>query len=79
MPMPLGRRLQLADCLHDPPAEEAVVAGLASLPMTDRVAALSDLASMVHASARGGREREAFLGLARRLAVPVHEAEGLLT
>jgi hypothetical protein len=78
MPVSVGRRVELSTKLVDPPDMEEVVMGLSDLPAQERIAALQDLAPFVNASARGEREKKAFLDLAERIAVPTAEAERLL-
>jgi hypothetical protein len=78
MPVSVGRRVELSTKLVDPPAMEDVVSGLSNLTAPERLAALQDLAPFVNASARGAREKKAFLDLAERIAVPRGDAERLL-
>ncbi len=77
-PVPVNRRLQLGEQLLAPPELEAVVRAMSELPLAERMAALRDLAPMVHASARGDDERAAFLDIASRLGVNAGDAERLL-
>lgn len=78
LPISIGRRVELSGKVLDPPALDDVVAGLVELSPRERAAALRDLAPLVNASARGQRERDAFLDLAERIAVPREDAARLL-
>jgi uncharacterized tellurite resistance protein B-like protein len=78
LPVSAPRRVDLCTQVVDPPEMDEVVAGLVALSHGDRVEALRDLAPLVAASARGRRERDAFLELAERIGVLRSVAEGLL-
>ncbi len=77
-PISVGRRLDLGEQLHAPPALDDLVTQVAALPMDERLAVLRDLAPMVHASARGQQERAAYLDVARRFGVDEARAAALL-
>ena len=77
-PLPVSKRLDLAALLHAPPQLEDVVAGLVQLPLDERTETLRQLVPMILASARGDRERIAFLELADRITVGRDRAVELL-
>jgi uncharacterized tellurite resistance protein B-like protein len=77
-PVPVHRRLDLGEQLTAPPDLDAVVSALTELPVEERRAALRDVAPMVHASARGDAEREAFLSIAGRVGIGQGEAAAMI-
>jgi uncharacterized tellurite resistance protein B-like protein len=79
MPVSIGRRLELQAKLHEPPTLEDLSTSLMALDEPQRREVLRELAPLVHASARGEREREVFLQLADRIALTPAEAERLLS
>jgi tellurite resistance protein len=78
LPLADDRRSAAQAWIDDPPDLDDVVGGLAAMDPEERGIALISLAPVVHATARGGRERTAFLDLAERVAVPRPDAERLL-
>lgn len=78
MPLPPARRVDLAGILYEPPKLEDVGERLRALDMEAREAVLYDIVPLVKASARGDREREAYLELADLAAVSRERAEKLL-
>ena len=67
LPIPVGRRVELSELLHSPPTFEALVERLMTLDTAERVRALHSLVPLLRASRRGGRERELFFPLSRRV------------
>lgn len=67
LPIPVGRRVELSELLHSPPTFEALVERLMTLDTAERVRALHSLVPLLRASRRGGRERELFFSLSRRV------------
>lgn len=78
LPLPVNRRVDLAGILYDAPKLEDVGDKLKSMSLEDREAVLYDIVPLVKASARGERERQAYLQLADLAAVPKSKAEKLL-
>lgn len=78
LPVPPERREELRAKLDAPPAMDEVVGSLAAMEPDDRVIALRALVPIVHAAARGDREREVFLELADAVAVDRGRAERML-
>ncbi len=67
LPIPVGRRVELSELLHSPPTFDALVERLLTLDIGERVRALHSLVPLLRASRRGGRERELFFALSRRV------------
>ncbi|MBK7826606.1 hypothetical protein [Nannocystis sp.] len=67
LPIPVGRRVELSELLHSPPTFEALVERLMTLDTAERVRALHSLVPLLRASRRGGRERELFFSLSRKV------------
>jgi uncharacterized tellurite resistance protein B-like protein len=78
MPLPVVRRLELAGILYHAPQLSQVAERLRDLDPEDRLAVLCDIVPLVRASARGDRERAAYLELAERAAVSRERALRLL-
>lgn len=78
MPLPINRRVDLAGILYDPPKLEDVGDRLRAMDLEAREAVLYDIVPLVKASARGDRERQAYLELADLAAVPRERAEKML-
>ena len=77
-PVPLGRRIELAALLNDPPSVDDVVERLKELSLDERLAALGELVPLVRESPRPDREREEFLDVSSRVGVSGAAAERLL-
>ena len=69
--------MELSELLHSPPTFDALVERLMMLDTGERVRALHSLVPLLRASRRGGRERELFFALSRRV-LGSRDAEGLL-
>lgn len=67
LPIPMGRRVELSELLHSPPTFDALVERLMMLDTAERIRALHSLVPLLRASRRGGRERELFFSLSRRV------------
>jgi len=78
LPIPVGRRVELSELLHSPPTFDALVERLLTLDTGERVRALHSLVPLLRASRRGGRERELFFELSRRVLGTQGEVERLL-
>ncbi|HEY8377128.1 MAG TPA: TerB family tellurite resistance protein [Nannocystis sp.] len=78
LPIPVGRRVELSELLHRPPEYESLVERLMSLDLGERVKALHSLVPILRASRRGGRERELYFDLSRKVLGSQAEAEQLL-
>lgn len=78
LPIPVGRRVELSELLHTPPTFDALVERLLTLDTAERMRALHSLVPLLRASRRGGRERELFFQLSRRVLGPQGEVEKLL-
>ncbi len=78
LPLPVHRRVDLAGILYAAPGLDEVADKLRQMAIGDREAVLFELAPLVNASARGERERKAYLELAGLAAVPRDRAEKLL-
>jgi tellurite resistance protein len=78
MPVSVARRVELSALLYMPPKLEVLGERLAALGREQAGTVLQEIAPLVQASARGDREREVFLTLAERAAVPRERAEALL-
>ena len=78
LPIPVGRRVELSELLHSPPTFDALVERLLTLDTGERVRALHSLVPLLRASRRGGRERELFFALSRRVLGAGGEADRLL-
>jgi tellurite resistance protein len=78
LPIPVSRRVELSDLLHKPPALESLVERLLSLDLGERVKALHSLVPILRASRRGGRERELFFELSRKVLGSQTEVEQML-
>lgn len=78
LPIPIGRRVELAGILYDSPKLEDVGETLRGMDLEARVAVLYDIVPLVKASARGDRERDAYLQLAQMAGVPKDKALKLL-
>lgn len=78
LPLPMGRRLELANLLHKPPKLAPLVSVLAGYAPDERVQVLHQLMPLVRASQRGGSEIAALLMLAEQVDVPRSTIEGLL-
>lgn len=77
LPIPVGRRVELSELLHTPPTFDALVDRLLALDTGERMRALHSLVPLLRASRRGGRERELFFQLSRKVLGP--QGEGLLS
>lgn len=77
LPIPVGRRVELSELLHTPPTFDALVDRLLALDTGERMRALHSLVPLLRASRRGGRERELFFQLSRKVLGP--QGEQLLT
>lgn len=78
LPIPVGRRVELSELLHTPPTFDALVDRLLALDSGERMRALHSLVPLLRASRRGGRERELFFQLSRKVLGPQGEVEKLL-
>lgn len=78
LPLSDAQRLECSQALFEPPSLDAVAERVVGLDMDQREGVLRDLAPIVGASHRGEREREAYLALADRAAIPRDRAERLL-
>jgi tellurite resistance protein len=78
LPIPVGRRVELSELLHTPPTFDALVDRLLALDTGERMRALHSLVPLLRASRRGGRERELFFQLSRKVLGPQGEVERLL-
>lgn len=78
LPIPVGRRVELSELLHTPPTFDALVDRLLELDAGERVRALHSLVPLLRASRRGGRERELFFQLSRKVLGPQGDVERLL-
>ena len=78
LPVPIGRRLELATLLHKPPKLEPLANALAELSADERVQVLHQLVPLVNSSERGGREQAALYELAANVGVPRATIEALL-
>ncbi len=78
LPLADGRREALRDLVDAPPKIDALVGKLAALDPEARGIALVSLAPLVRATQSGDRERDLFLQLAERVAVPRADAERML-
>jgi len=78
LPLPMGRRLELANLLHKPPKIKPLVEALGLLSPDLRIQVLHQLVPLVNASKRGGREQLALFDLAAKVEVPRATIEGLL-
>jgi uncharacterized tellurite resistance protein B-like protein len=78
-PVPVSRRLQLAELLYSPPQLDAIAARIGEFDLEEREAVLYDIAPIVNASHRGEQEREAFYKLADAAAIPRDKADSLLS
>ena len=77
-PVPVSRRLELAELLYSPPEIDELAGRIAELEKEERESVLYDVAPIVSASHRGDREREVFFELADRAAISREAAEALL-
>jgi uncharacterized tellurite resistance protein B-like protein len=77
-PVPVSRRLELAEMLYQPPKINDVAARMMALSAAEREAVLYELVPLVQASARGEREREVYFDLAEKAAISRERAEKLL-
>ncbi len=78
MPVEPTRREQLAQMIDAAPSIDEVVGRLAALVPEERGIALVSLVPIVRASFTGDRERQLFLELAERVAIPRGDAERML-
>jgi len=78
LPIPVGRRVELSELLHTPPTFDALVDRLLALDTGERMRALHSLVPLLRASRRGGRERELFFQLSRKVLGPQEGVERLL-
>ncbi len=78
LPIPVGRRVELSELLHTPPTFDALVERLLGLDTGERMRALHSLVPLLRASRRGGRERELFFQLSRKVLGPQEGVERLL-
>jgi hypothetical protein len=78
LPIPVGRRVELSELLHTPPTFDNLVDRLLALDTGERMRALHSLVPLLRASRRGGRERELFFQLSRRVLGPQGEVERML-
>lgn len=78
LPIPVGRRVELSELLHSPPTLEALIERLLKLDLGERMKALHSLVPILRASRRGGRERDLYFELSRRVLGSQTEAEQLL-
>ena len=78
LPIPVGRRVELSELLHTPPSFDDLVERLQALDTAERVRALHSLVPLLRASRRGGRERELFFELSRRVLGSQGDIERLL-
>jgi hypothetical protein len=78
LPIPVGRRVELSELLHTPPTFDSLVDRLLALDAGERVRALHSLVPLLRASRRGGRERELFFQLSRKVLGSQGDVERLL-
>lgn len=78
LPIPVGRRVELSELLHKPPTFDSLAERLMALDLGERVKALHSLVPILRASRRGGRERELFFDLSRRVLGSQTEVEQML-
>lgn len=78
LPIPVGRRVELSELLHKPPSFDSLVERLQSLDLAERLKALHSLVPILRASRRGGRERDLYFELSRRVLGSQSEVEQLL-
>ena len=78
LPLADGRRDALRDLVDAPPSLEQLVGKLTALDPEARGVALVSLAPLVRATTAGDRERDLFLQLCERVAVPRADAERML-
>lgn len=78
LPIPVGRRVELSELLHRPPTIESLTERLLALDLGERVKALHSLVPILRASRRGGRERELFFELSRRVLGSQTDVEKIL-
>lgn len=78
MPVEPARREQLAQMIDAAPSVDDVVGRLAALSPEERGIAVVSLVPIVRASFTGDRERNLFLELAERVAIPRADAERML-
>ncbi len=77
-PVPIGRRVELAALLNDPPSVDDVVAQLNQLTLGERLEALGELVPLVRASLRKQEEQAAFVNVMTRAGVQGEAAEKLI-
>ncbi|MCB9755566.1 MAG: hypothetical protein H6713_37020 [Myxococcales bacterium] len=77
-PVPIGRRVELAALLNDPPSVDDVVAQLNQLTLDERLEALGELVPLVRASLRKQEEQAAFVNVMARAGVQGEAAERLI-
>ena len=78
LPVAEGRRPALEAMRDQPPSLDEIVGALLGTDAEERRIALQAIVPLLRASARGDRERELFLDVATRLAIPRGEAERML-
>lgn len=78
LPIPVGRRVELSELLHNPPLFDTLVERMLALDLGERMKALHSLVPILRASRRGGRERELFFALSRRVLGAQSEMEHML-
>ena len=78
LPLPVSRKLELAELLYNPPSTDSLAGLLSAMPIEEREAVLRDLVPVVNAAHRGDRERALYFELADRAAISRDRAQHLL-